>query len=306
MKLWLVAASLLLSGCLSFHPGPPPGQPKMGQFARIGNETLRYYDTGQPGADDQAEQPAVILVHGFGATLEEWQAVMPWLQGAGYRVLALDLLGHGYSGRPNGDYSIRAQAQRVVALADQRGIYRFSVVGHSWGSSVSLAVALDHPKRVERIALYNGMFFEDQEPVLFRWARVPGLGELMFGVFYPDRQDEKMALAYHDPERHLDEQTVEAVERLMDRPGTLAAALAGVRAMDYRALEARYTTVKQPVLLLWGREDKVTPLGYGERLQNRLPNARLVVYPQCGHLPMIEASGPSTQELLRFLKDGRS
>jgi pimeloyl-ACP methyl ester carboxylesterase len=194
----------------------------------------------------------------------------------------------------------------VVALADQRGVDQFALVGHSWGSAVSLAVAMAQPKRVSRLALYNGMFFQDQQPVVFWWARAPVLGELIYGAFYPDRQDEKLAFAFYDPERHVDEQTVEAVERLMDRPGTLAAALEGVRAMDYTELEERYGTVRQPVLIMWGREDRVTPLDYGERLQNRLPNARLVVYPQCGHLPMIEAAGATTSELLRFLEEGQS
>lgn len=302
----LLAASLLLTGCLSFHAGPPPGQPKIGSFTRIGNETIRYVDSGQPGDDETSGKGAVVLVHGFGATLDEWAGVMPWLQGAGHRVLALDLLGHGYSGRPAADYSIAAHANRVVALANQRGIRRFSLVGHSWGSAVALAVALAVPERVRRIALYNGMFFEDQQPSVFHWARVPGMGELIYGVFYPDRQDEKLAFAFHDPERYVDQETVEAVERVMDMPGTLAAALSTVRAMEFASLEARYGTVRQPVLLLWGREDRVTPLGYGERLLNRLPDARLEVYPQCGHLPMIEAAGASTHELLRFLEKGAS
>ncbi|MBW2529602.1 MAG: alpha/beta hydrolase, partial [Deltaproteobacteria bacterium] len=197
-------------------------------------------------------------------------------------------------------------ANRVVALANQRGIYRFALVGHSWGSAVSLAVAMAAPERVTRVALYNGMFFTDQQPTIFHWARVPGMGELIYGVFYPDRQDEKLSFAFYDPDRYVDEATVEDVERLMDKPGTLAAALASVRAMEFGPLEARYGTVQQPVLLLWGREDNVTPLGYGERLLGRLPNARLVVYPRCGHLPMLEAAGASTQELLRFLKEGAS
>ncbi|MBW2524534.1 MAG: alpha/beta fold hydrolase, partial [Deltaproteobacteria bacterium] len=133
----LLVASLILSGCLSFHPGSPPGTPKIGQVTRLGNETIRFFDSAKPGQKAAAEQPAVVLVHGFGATLDEWGGVMPWLQGAGYRVLALDLLGHGYSGRPDGDYSIAAQANRVVGLANQRGLGRFAIVGHSWGSAVS-------------------------------------------------------------------------------------------------------------------------------------------------------------------------
>ncbi len=312
MKQLVLAVSILVSmcflGCLSFHPGKPPGTPKMGEFTQVGNETLRFVDTGPVAPRDEKPgvkpgKGTVVLVHGFGATIEEWVLVIPALKEAGYRVIALDLLGHGWSGRPNADYSILAQARRVVALADQRGVKDFTVVGHSWGSSVSLAVAIAAPTRVKRVALYNGMYFEDQKPTLFKWARAPVLGELIYGVFYPDRQDEKMSFAFYDPEKHMTEQVVEDVDGLLRRPGTLAAALAGVRAMHYTELEKRYPTVHQPVLLLWGREDNVTPLTYGERLLQQLPKARMVVYPRCGHLPMLEVSGASTQELLRFLAE---
>jgi pimeloyl-ACP methyl ester carboxylesterase len=312
MKQLLIAASLALStcltGCLSYHPGKPPGTPKMGEFTRLGNETIRFVDTGEPSGD--AAKPdgkpgkgTVMLVHGFGATIEEWITVIPALKQAGYRVLALDLLGHGWSGRPPGDYSIRAQSQRVLALADQRGVKDFAIVGHSWGSAVTMATAIAAPKRVQRVAVYNGMYFEDQKPTLFDWAETPVLGELIYGVFYPDRQDEKLGFAFYNREKFITEEVVEDVEGLLDRPGTLAAALAGVRAMRYAELEKRYPSVSQPVLIMWGREDNVTPLPYGERLLRQLPNARMVVYPQCGHLPMLEVAGASTHELLRFLDE---
>jgi pimeloyl-ACP methyl ester carboxylesterase len=109
-------------------------------------------------------------------------------------------------------------------------------------------------------------------------------------------------MAFHDP-RKVTERFASAVERALDRPGTVAAALAAVRGQRYQAVQARYRTIQAPTLLLWGREDAVTPLAYGERLARDLPDARLVVYPRCGHLPMIEAEAASTRELERFLAE---
>ncbi|HEY6458537.1 MAG TPA: alpha/beta hydrolase, partial [Polyangiaceae bacterium] len=68
-------------------------------------------------------------------------------------------------------------------------------------------------------------------------------------------------------------------------------------------VQKQYATVKQPVLLLWGREDAVTLLPFGERLARDLPHAHLVVYPRCGHFPMIEAARASTEELETFLDE---
>jgi pimeloyl-ACP methyl ester carboxylesterase len=64
-----------------------------------------------------------------------------------------------------------------------------------------------------------------------------------------------------------------------------------------------YRKIEQPTLLLWGRDDEVTLLGYGERLARDMPHARLVVYPKCGHFPMLEAAGVSTADLAAFLAD---
>ena len=75
---------------------------------------------------------------------------------------------------------------------------------------------------------------------------------------------------------------------------------ASVRAYD---MVGRYGEVQVPALLLWGREDRVTTLSVGERLSKQLPRARLVVYPQCGHFPMLEAASASTAELARFLEE---
>ena len=80
-----------------------------------------------------------------------------------------------------------------------------------------------------------------------------------------------------------------------------SAALAAVRGQQYEEIQARYRKIDKPTLLLWGRDDLVTPLRYGERLVKDLPNATLVTYPQCGHFPMIEAAGTSTDDLVSFL-----
>ncbi|HUB09526.1 MAG TPA: alpha/beta fold hydrolase [Myxococcales bacterium] len=289
--------SLLLpfAGCLAFHEGPMPGEPKDATFAEVAGARVRYLDAGPRDA------PAVVLLHGFASSLDTWLPVLPALE-RGHRVLALDLKGFGWTDRPEGDYSPEAQAKLVLALMDARGIHRAAVVGHSWGASIALAMALAAPERVDRLVLYDGWMYEEQLPTFFHWSRAGGVGELLFALYYDQRPDEKMELAFYD-RRFVTEELVEAVEKALERPGTKAAALAAVRGQRFVELQTRYRTVVQPTLLLWGREDKVSPLAYGERLSKELPNARLVIFPQCGHFPMIEAQAPSTRELVDFLSE---
>jgi pimeloyl-ACP methyl ester carboxylesterase len=302
-KSLLLIPSLLLSGCLSFHQGPLPNEPKNYTFAQVGDTRIRFVDITPPHTEGEKLQ-TVVLIHGYGASIEEWGMLMPELLKAKYRVIALDLKGHGWSERNDGDYSIQGQARLVVNLLDQRNVDKFSVIGHSWGSAVSLAVALMAPSRVTRVGLYNGMFFQEQQPLIFSWAKVPVIGEIIYGVMYKERQDEKLAVVFYDKEKWVTEEAVDGLEGFMERPGTLAAALAGVRQMQHTELQSHYKDVKQPVLLLWGRDDQVTPLQYGERLLHELPHARLMVYPQCGHVPMMEVPGPTSAELVRFLGEG--
>jgi pimeloyl-ACP methyl ester carboxylesterase len=246
-------------------------------------------------------RPTVVLVHGFAASLDSWAGVVPALART-HRVIALDLKGFGWTDRPEGDYSPEAQAKLVLRLLELRGVSRSAIVAHSWGSSVALAASLQAPERVTRIALYDAWVYDEQLPTFFHWARADGVGEALFGLYYKERADERIALAFFD-HKYVTEKLVESVEDSLDRPGTVAAALAAVRGQHYEDVEARYRRIDKPTLLMWGREDIVTPLKYGERLSRDLPSAKLVVYPRCGHFPMIEALAASNRDLVQFLTE---
>lgn len=264
---------------------------------------VRYVD--QPAAsapqrpDSARPESAVLLVHGFASSLDVWAGVRPALASR-HRVLALDLKGFGWSDRPPGDYSPAAMARLAWALLDRQGVQRVALVGHSWGASVVLAMALQHPSRVRRVALYDAWVFDEQLPSFFRWARVGGVGEWLFGAFYKQRPVDRLEMAFYAPGR-LPQRFVDHVLAMVDRPGTVRAALAAVRGQRYGAVQHLYSGVRAPTLLLWGRDDQVTPLFYGERLARALPNASLRVYPRCGHFPMMEAAAASTRDLRRFL-----
>lgn len=280
------------AGCLSHHQGPLPGEPTDASFTTVDDTRIRYVDT-------RGEGPAVVMIHGFASSLNAWDAVIPALA-PGHRVVALDLKGFGWSGRPEGDYDPDTQAELVFGLLDELGVENASIVAHSWGSSVALSMAHLQPDRVDRLALYDAWVYEEQLPVFFHWSRLDGLGELLFALFYRERPADKIEMAFYDPSI-IPQALVDNVEEQLDRPGTTAAALSAVRGQRYAEIEERYPDVTQPVLLLWGREDGVTTLDFGERLYKDLPNAELVVFPRCGHFPMIEAYWPSTRALVDFL-----
>lgn len=289
------AVCALLVGCAGFHPGRLPGAPADATFEVIDGVRLHVVDTGAP----HAGAPAVVLLHGYTASTDTWAQVVPVLR-ATHRVVAIDLKGAGWSARPAGDYSPTAQARLVAGLLDARGIDRVAVVAHSWGSTVALALARAAPARVTHLALYDAWVYEAQRHGFFAWARAPGLGRVLFGAFYAEHVEARAALSYADSRRVTD--TLVAGRRAaLERPGALGAAWATARDLELEAYGAVRAGGARPTLLLWGRDDALSPLWVGERLVAELRCARLVSYPRCGHFPMLEAADASTRDLVAFL-----
>ncbi|HPH65316.1 MAG TPA: alpha/beta hydrolase [Kofleriaceae bacterium] len=296
----IIALALAANACApSFYATKLPGTPAEATFVEVDGVQLHYRRIKRDNVAD-ATRPTVVFIHGYGASLESWSAVQDALAPE-FDVIAFDLKGFGWSTRPEGDYSPAAQATLIWRALAKLDITRTVLVGHSWGTSVVLAMTLAQPGRVERVALTSAYVYDEQVPSFFRWAQVGGVGEFLFSMFYTERTEERVPLAYHDP-RYATQKRVDAVIAANERPGSVAAALAAARGQKFDKLSPRYSDVKQPVLLLWGDDDQVTPVRFGERLLRQLENATLVVLPQCGHMPMLEARQLTINALRKFLQ----
>ena len=152
--------------------------------------------------------------------------------------------------------------------------------------------------------MISGWVYDEQLLPLMRWARVRGVGEPLYALFYRQQIGERMYLNFYDPTL-LSQEVVDEVEKNMARPGALAAALAAARGMHFSQSQEAYRTISAETLLLWGKEDRVARPVFGEQLARDLPHARLVVIPRCGHLPMVECTGETTLALRSFLEAPR-
>lgn len=273
---------------------PEPGDGA--RYLEVNGAFLRVRDVGQ----GEGKLP-VVLVHGYGSRLEIWREVQDALAEE-RRVIAFDQRGFGKSERSAGDYGPEAHARDLVALLDALGVERAVLVGHSYGGGVVARAALDAKERVAGLALVDAFLLEEQVPVSFRWAKVPLVGELLFGAFYQQVPGEKYLLAFHDRKRFVTVEALEESKALMAEPGSLYAALETVRGMDYAAVEARYPEVNVPVLVVWGEQDRVTPLSAGKRVAGRFDGARFFVLPASGHVPSWEQPRALTEELVRFAR----
>ena len=287
---WLWLAPLLLaSGCLSFQQGPT-ARWGTDNFVHISDKEKLYV------LDSGGDRPVVLLIHGFGASHTSWISIRPKLQER-YRVIAVDLPGHGYSDKYEGDYSIKAVAAKLLKLLDLKGIKRAHVVGHSWGTAISLSLAVQAPDRVRSLTLMAPFAYEKQVPPFLLWARAPLMGEFLFSQIWDQRLDDRLAYAFYDVEKFATPEVTDKAKEVMKRPGVLAAALAAARGIRFTEMEPAYPELEVPVLILSGREDRVTRLHAARRLNADLPNSRHKVIPLCGHLIPVE----QPRKVLRYL-----
>jgi pimeloyl-ACP methyl ester carboxylesterase len=252
--------------------------------------------------DGPRDAPAILLLHGFGASLHTWEPWAQVLQGQ-YRVVRLDLPGFGLSdAEPAGDYSDERGVEILAALLDRLGIDRATVVGNSLGGRLAWRLAAEYPDRVERLVLISPDGFASPGFAYDQPAEVPGSLQLMRYVLPTPLVRMSIAPAYADPERLTDDR-VTRYRDLMLGPGIRGAMLdrmAGTVLVRPEPLLARITA---PTLLVWGEQDQMIPVRNAQDYLRLLPDAKLVTFPGLGHVPHEEAPAEALAPLLGFLAD---
>ena len=265
-----------------------------GTFLDVDGVRLHYVEAGQG-------EP-VVLIHGLNASTFSFRYTIPELAQS-YRVVALDLQGFGYSERPAGaDYSLTALAEQVARVMERLNIERATVVGHSMGGAVAMRLAIGFPERVARLVLVNSA----TDRLLRRGLRLSRLIQpcmpiaALFALQRRAFRRRALRRAVHDP-AHVTPEVVEGSFRPRRVKGTLRALGAWLvdRGRDEPLAPER---IAQPTLVLWGEHDRLLPLAEGEELARAIPNARLLLVPSSGHLPLEEQPTFCNRALLDFLR----
>jgi len=265
-----------------------------GDYRTVDGVRLRLRDTGPRDA------PAVILLHGFGASLDTWE---PWAEAlsAHYRVIRFDLPGFGLTGPdPTGDYTDAREMQILKDLMDQLGIARADLIGNSLGGRIAWRFAALNPERVTRLVLISPDGFASPG---FEYDKAPKTPFIMRALPYVAPRGmlkANLAAAYGRPQG-LSEATVTRYRDLMLAPGVRRAILARMGQVILRDPAPILARVRAPTLLLWGEKDGMIPIGNAADYLRDLPNATLVRLPNLGHLPFEEDPVHSLPPVEQFL-----
>ncbi|MCC3298440.1 alpha/beta fold hydrolase [Arthrobacter caoxuetaonis] len=259
------------------------------KFAVVRGGQVRYRDEG--------EGTPVVLVHGIGRSLEDWNEQHELLSGQGYRVISVDLAGYGESEPLDGAYSLPALAQFLETFLDEAGITEPAhFAGNSLGGAVVMQLAAQSPHRVRSLVLANSAGFGREVALPVRLMSFRPLGKILMCKPSPASARRLELSLFHDPELVTDER-VQLGHRLASRPhGTrvfldTAAALGtirGTRAEWRRELMEDLTASRVPTLVIWGEQDKIFPFTHLAAAAGQLPHAITHAFSDTGHMPQIE------------------
>ena len=256
-------------------------------FVHVDGMRIHYQEFGDAAA------PAVILVHGYTASSYSWRRSAPLIANAGFRVIAIDLVGSGYSDKPRYfEYTIDAQARMITRFMDRLGIGAATIVGCSYGGAIAATIALDSPERVDKLVLVDAVINDDltSRPI-FRLASVPGVGEIVTPfladsrAFTRRRSHSTLAPANH----HLiTDERIDGILRPLHAADGHHSLLATSRNWHAERITRDAHLITQPTLIVWGEEDSVIPVRDGYTLRDSIPGLRLLVIKDCGHVPQEE------------------
>ena len=240
------------------------------------------------------EGPAVLLIHGIAGSFDTWDPVLQAL-GRGCEVIAPDLLGHGRSAKPRGDYSLGAYATGLRDLLRALNIDAVTVVGHSMGGGIAMQFAYQFPERCERLVLVNSGGLGPEVTALLRAATLPG-ADLVLSVATSDRMQRLVGSAL-TPLRRMGlsvrpsiAQIAQHLTALQDRDSRRAFILTARSVLDMHGqrVDARdrlYLAALLPTMIVWGARDRLIPVSHGEEAHELIPGSRLEIFERAGHFP---------------------
>ena len=277
----------------------------IGDFVTLPNGAQMHYITLGPSTALRSAQEVrdIILIHGFMDSAYNWKINMRALAQK-HRVWALDLPGFGFSSRlTDRVYTFKNFARWVRDFMNIVGIQRPSIVGHSMGGAITLQFANDYPQRVDKIILLNpAAYLWIPRPV--RWAaRIPWLPRVMAGLAINSKRVHATIGRMAVGASPFDANEVARRSRHLRVKGTLDALIALAASPRETDLPRALKSIAAPALVVWGEADLLLPKEHGERLVKELPNARLLMIPEVGHIPNQESPQIVNEAILNFLKE---
>ncbi|HEY0321275.1 MAG TPA: alpha/beta fold hydrolase [Pyrinomonadaceae bacterium] len=285
-RIFFVLASLLVFLASASAQTPQPARAE--KEVRIYGQKIRYVEAGSG--------PTVILLHGLGGNSANWILNINQLA-AKYRVIVPDQVGFGQSDKPLINYRVGTYVDFLDRLYSELKIERATLVGNSMGGWIAALYTIAHPERVERLVLVDAAGFAP--PKDFDVKQLSGLN--------PSTREGMRELAsrvIYNKQIYATDEAIDLMlaQRMAAGDGYTIQSLIESIARREDMLDGRLSAIRKPTLLIWGKQDGLTPLAeFGERFKREIAGAELIVFDQCGHVPQVEKAAEFNAALLKFL-----
>lgn len=254
--------------------------------------------------------PTVVLIHGMINSSRHWQPVAERLAGS-YRVVAPDLIGHGDSATPRGDYSLGAHAASIRDLLTTIGVERATIVGHSLGGGVAMQFFYQFPQRTERLVLISSGGLGRKVSPLLRGAALPGVSPLLRLAAQRQLVDAIDAaggrLRTRGSAKGVYLEAIARALRPLQEPGSRRAFLQTLRSVidvhgqHVSATDRLYLLGDMATLIVWGERDRTIPIEHGRAAYEAIPHCRFETLPRAAHFPHLEDPDGLAATLADFL-----
>ena len=282
-----LGALLVVCGLAASAAAQAPAAGVQDKYATVFGAKIHYLEAGSG--------PAVILLHGLGGDATNWAPTIGPLSQK-YRVIVPDQIGFGKSDKPLINYRVGTLVDFLDGFYKELKLDRASLVGNSLGGWTVAAFAIAHPEKVDRLVLVDAAGF----------AVTGDLDPKVLNGLNPSTRDavkQMLPLVFHNTQMFASDAAVDlffarrvgagdgyTIQRFIDSI---------IRGED--VLDKKLGAVKAPTLVLWGREDGLTPLAMGERFKKEISGSQLFIIEKCGHVPQLEKSAEFNTALMKFL-----
>lgn len=255
---------------------------------------------------DEGKGFPIVLIHGTAASLHTWN---DWTQELlkKNRVIRMDLPAFGLTGaNANGDYSIKMYTDFLHQFLDKIKVDKFYLVGNSLGGNIAWEFAAAYPTKIEKLILIDasGLPTNKPQPWIFKMAKTPIINSLFLYLTPKMVIKDNIKQVYADDSKITDKLITryhEMALRTGNRQAFIDRAKTDFKLGNNTNLE-KLKSIKSPTLLIWGAKDNWIPLDNGKRMDSLLPNSKLVILENSGHVPMEENPTVSVEILKEFLE----
>ena len=258
--------------------------------------------------------PPVVLIHGVAGRAAQWGPIISSLAQS-HTVIAPDLIGHGDSAKPRGDYSLGAHASGIRDLLIGLSITRASIIGHSLGGGIAMQFAYQFPERCERLVLVSSGGLGDEVHPLLRAATLPGSEFVLPLLAHPRTVNAAMllprALGRLGLRTGPDLTEIAHGYQSLSNAEARNAFIHTVRAVidptgqRVNASDRLYLTSHMPSMIIWGRRDRIIPVEHAHAAHQGMPGSRLEIFDEAGHFPHLNDPLRFTAVLTDFLDHTR-